>query len=990
MLPLALLALCCFSNADDRTAGDAPLRAVCFVDRNEGWAAGADGIVWHTIDSGATWERQTLPTKGTIHHLQFLTPYTGFAAGHEDLQTAGRSAAVLCVTSDGGLSWRRWNAQGLGGLVSAAFSDEKNGSVQSVDGESFVTATGGATWQSVRPNDATMSVSSTPMIGQPVERMFQDLPDARGRFPQGARILATAHGGKYSVAVGHCGFVAVTTGDQTICPALPLPASLLSSIDFQSVCCQGEHIWIVGAPGSLVLHSPNRGQNWQIQTTGQSLPLNAVQFLDAKIGWAVGELGTVLATVDGGSNWKVQRRGGQRAGVMFIHAHAKNTPLDLVADLGLAEGYLTHCSALSQRPDSLAGTLKFATAVRKSGGAAAATICGFGIPDNVDALDRNRLQAVWDNQHGTAATNALVRRLAIQIRTWQPEVVICDFAGAPAETLVVEAVQAAVQQAAESGAFQEQLRDGGLAPWKMKRLLGLWDGPGKTDLPVNTSDVNPDLGDSPRNHANRVVGLIAERASLPKSRGLRVLSSQEAHAPALRGIMDGIILAPGGTARRPGFVQVRDAKSRPKPQSRELQTLFSLAQSGLPQVSDPTAVLARIGKALDQLPPESGLSEAVALGRQFAQQGDWPLAKETFQLALARYKQQSGSFEAARWLLQYQASGEARRRIELGHFKTAVRFDNPIAVAKVESVNIDNELNRLSGATSSTSLQNTLIGRQWFLAARAMESQLAAYASQTTDDPTVQLPLAAAKRQLGESDYGQGFLRRRAGSQANDEVSRAWRTVSCQELWVNERHGDPPRFAANCRRTAKRPHLDAKFDDQCWVDLPSLPLAGVHGDLANYPMSFRCAYDEQHLYLAIECQHPEADARPRVAQRNRDDHVAPYDHVELILDLDRDYATYYRFQIDQRGALAEDCWGDRTWNPRWYVAFTSSSAGYSAEVAIELSDLTGESIGPGKAWAMNVVRSVPGKGVLAAATPAGPEPRCEGLGLMQFTDLSNK
>ena len=57
--------------------------------------------------------------------------------------------------------------------------------------------------------------------------------------------------------------------------------------------------------------------------------------------------------------------------------------------------------------------------------------------------------------------------------------------------------------------------------------------------------------------------------------------------------------------------------------------------------------------------------------------------------------------------------------------------------------------------------------------------------------------------------------------------------------------------------------------------------------------------------------------------RPRDADLRPYDRVSLLLDLDRDYATYFHLQVDQRGCVCEDCWGDRTWNPRWFVAVHS-------------------------------------------------------------------
>ena len=48
-------------------------------------------------------------------------------------------------------------------------------------------------------------------------------------------------------------------------------------------------------------------------------------------------------------------------------------------------------------------------------------------------------------------------------------------------------------------------------------------------------------------------------------------------------------------------------------------------------------------------------------------------------------------------------------------------------------------------------------------------------------------------------------------------------------------------------------------------------------------------------------------------------------------------------------------------------------------------ELTGQGLTPGKAWACNVVRTLPGQGVQAWSLPAGVEPRPEGLGILLFT-----
>jgi hypothetical protein len=51
------------------------------------------------------------------------------------------------------------------------------------------------------------------------------------------------------------------------------------------------------------------------------LTLNALHFSDAKTGWAVGENGLIMKTVDGGTNWKTQASG-ITSHLMGIHQSA--------------------------------------------------------------------------------------------------------------------------------------------------------------------------------------------------------------------------------------------------------------------------------------------------------------------------------------------------------------------------------------------------------------------------------------------------------------------------------------------------------------------------------------------------------------------------------------------------------------------------------------------------------------------------------------------
>jgi photosystem II stability/assembly factor-like uncharacterized protein len=1000
MLPIAFAVLALLPAADDRAINDAPLYCVRFVDRNEGWAAGADGVMWHTIDGGASWERQPLPTKGTIHALQFLTPYTAFAAGREEVQATGKSAAVLLMTRDGGLTWTRVATNDLPGLLAVEFADERNGRVIG-GGQCWRTRDCGRTWDGgdggFRIAAEITGIKWTRLLGHFDRGPGCGMANAEERAelsPQwGARIMGVGTGKQIVVAVGQRGQIRISNdGIQAPEPirVAGVRQDILASCDFHSAVCCGDQIWVTGAPGSLVLHSRDRGNNWQAKTTSSSTPLNGLFLLDDRQGWAVGELGTILSTNDGGESWKVQKRGGQRAAVMCINAQAKNTPLDLIASLGAADGYVVHSIAVSSRDDSFEQALRVATAIRKTGGATGEQYCGFDLPENVEKIDSDQLLMGWNSRYGTRATDVLTRRLVMQLRTWQPEVVICDFAGGPAETLVVEAVQAAVKQAADPNAFPEQIQVGKLAPCQVKKLFGLWDGPGSAHVTVRTSDPVPALGESPRDYANRVVGLIAEPASLPKQRGLRLLINNMPSGTGLNGIMDGIILAPGGTARRPAAEGVKAEKPVDDKALRELQNLVNVAQSGLPLVNDPTAVLAKIGQALDRLPTEQGLNAIMAMAQQVASNGNWPLAKETYELAAARYGAQPAGLEAIRWLMRYHSSSEARRRYELKQFVSPIRTEITTAFAKSESITIDGNTKPFGDSLAqdaNKSMTDAAMVRQWYQQALALEPKLVALGPAATGDPAIQFALAAAKRQLGDADGGKGYFRRLLAEKGGDE---AWRMAARQELWLADQTGPAPRFAAVCRKTVKRPHLDALFDDECWADLPIITAIPINGNMENHATSTRFAYDDEYLYIAIDCQHPEAEFRPKVERRTRDADVTTFDRVEILLNMDRNYGTYYRFRIDQRGALAEDCWGDSRWNPRWYVAFKSAPTGYAAEIAIHLHDLTGEAIVPGTAWAMNLLRIVPGKGLMAASSPADAEPRPEGCGLLLFADAASK
>ncbi|PLU87322.1 MULTISPECIES: WD40/YVTN/BNR-like repeat-containing protein [Pseudomonas] len=101
-------------------------------------------------------------------------------------------------------------------------------------------------------------------------------------------------------------------------PLLPLQAATLEAVPatlssnatqatMLDAAWAGARAVAVGDHG-VVLLSDDQGKQWrQARSVPLSTPLTGVSFVDAKHGWAVGQWGAILATVDGGESWKIQR-----------------------------------------------------------------------------------------------------------------------------------------------------------------------------------------------------------------------------------------------------------------------------------------------------------------------------------------------------------------------------------------------------------------------------------------------------------------------------------------------------------------------------------------------------------------------------------------------------------------------------------------------------------------------------------------------------------
>jgi len=108
-----------------------------FAGEKRGWIVGALGVILHTRDGGVTWTQQTTNTFATLYHVDFRNERIGW--------TVGESGTIL-RTIDGGESWEAVNAQLRATLLSVKFADEIAGWIVGRGGVILRSEDGGQTW----------------------------------------------------------------------------------------------------------------------------------------------------------------------------------------------------------------------------------------------------------------------------------------------------------------------------------------------------------------------------------------------------------------------------------------------------------------------------------------------------------------------------------------------------------------------------------------------------------------------------------------------------------------------------------------------------------------------------------------------------------------------------------------------------------------------------------------------------------------------------
>ncbi len=555
---------------------------------------------------------------------------------------------------------------------------------------------------------------------------------------------------------------------------------------------------------------------------------------------------------------------------------------------------------------------RWCDAVRIAGGASGECLWPFALATHHLDEDAKSILAALDAQLGNRAGEILLRELVLAVRIWRPEVIIADAPIDGATTVVHEAMKKAFELAANAKAFPEQIDELGLKPWSAKKLYAASQRANDASIvTISTIDPLPRIGDSARDIAQSAAAILHHASTPPNERSFRLVASRLPGAATHSALMQGITFAHGGQARRdqPAVTPTEiDALNERIQFARIRRNIEALAAGDLKGISGPDKLLAQLDAMLKKLPADLGGQAALNVAESFARAGQWPLAREAYMLMLERFPAHPLAIDACRWLIRYHSSSEARRRFELRQFVINANY-------QVQRTNIEGPkegvIRQTSRNESVKTEQRTPLAtpevQQWYKPALALESKLAAYGPLFLRDPEFQMCLHSARRSLGDAMAMKKWCERFAAAGSADRD--AWCDIAAMEAWLGDRSKKPPRPVGACRFTAKRPHLDGVLDDPCWADAEPLPLQSPSSELHDaWAAQAYFAHDGEFLYIATKCKHPVGRQVAKVEKRTRDMDLHSFDRVGIMLDLDRDYQTYYHLQIDQRGALCEDCW----------------------------------------------------------------------------------
>jgi photosystem II stability/assembly factor-like uncharacterized protein len=952
---------------------DASLHDVVFVDPEFGWAVGDRGALWHTADGGQNWRTQKSSTAVDLHGVWLADRNLGWAVGGRTFPYLWTSQATILRTTDGGATWQEQLAL-LPALERVKFFDAEHGVAwgRGSGGEPlgvFASDDSGRNWRPVAVGNQST------WWGGDFESQHTGIIVGAG---QSARItngdVSQLSLGEHDIravrfsdngtawAVGDAGSILRSADSGATWNAVnALPDDLPAVIAWHTIATHGQQMWIAGAPGTVVLHSPDGGETWQGHATGSNVSIRKLTFVDELHGWAVGDLGMIMHTADGGQTWQMQHRGGERAAVMMICTDENQLPLETLAKLS-SDGYRTVVHLFSSKTN-------FANPSHRARLSEALSLVG------CNAFASCRVDELLNE----GAQTHLLEQMACQLRIWRPAVVVIQSGDGKQ---IAEIAELSVRHAADEQQLNYLSEQLALSPWQVSRVFAQLPAGGRGTHRVDSTGVAPFAGKTWGEMATAARSLLHHDFQAPPQTNEFLLKASYAGEPtaAMDDLAAGLSLVPGSDCRRPTpttlptfdpQLQRRLAEKR-----RNLANIFRFAEGN-------PALLAQVGQLMGDLAEHTAADLLFELAAQFEQAGQLRLAVDTRELLVRRCPNHPLAEQSLTWLVQFYASSETAHAYR--QLVSDVLVSNPVgsqrdpgivpatAIEEIqpdEAATIadfaDQRYDRALQFAEHIAQTRPLLNAEPQLRVpaaiasrnRSRPEPQAPASGNAASAPTIPSPDASA---FGSKDRAQRYLE----SLSLRYPGEAWQECGMVERWLAEPDKPLPRkLRVVCRFTKDKPMLDGKLDEAFWQQKATeLKTGDTPSAIPNSKSEIVLAHDEEYLYLAVRCAKcSEILYSSEGGPRTYDADLSLQDRLRIFLDLDRDYTTYFVLTVDHRGWTNDACWRDQSWNPKWFVASGGDAEHWNVEAAIPRGELTSTPPKIGEAWTIACERIMPGLG----------------------------
>lgn len=998
-----------------KTPTDASLHGVCFLTNQMGWVVGSGtqpftglgyGVILKTVDGGRTWtdgnktaskKPKTFGKKSStavvldqpkstdhlppLRFIKFFGTEEGIAIGEA---TAAFPTGCLSTT-DGGETWEPMKGEPSVGWLAADFREIEHGILVGDRGRLAVAND----FEVVRTRNDRRSLRGVRAV---------DFADGLNAWAvgDGGLVLKTSNGGVSWEA-----------------PAKPLPQEVSVFTDFKAVTTRGPKVWIAGSPGGRVWHSPDAGRSWVAQPTGQALPLHALAFVSEQVGFAVGAFGTILRSDDGGESWTAMRGESRRAAMLSLHARPERVPFNALTKYAGENGYRAvsviapRWETLSDRDSSGPLERRANDALLAVGGQSAEL--GWRLPVTLPEVDRSvdRLTEEWQKQTEGRMVEIVMSDFVAKLRQWRPSVVVLDqpSAGDAVGQLVFAAAKRAINEAADPTRYPEHDQLAGLSSWRVERVCVQIDSQDSARIIIDPYEPLPrlnstvhQLATSGRSMLFPTFQRVPQRESF--SLGLEPGRSSSTTTTAdvvtnattksdddvtiqlasAREFWTGLSLPANSDARRSLLPMPEHELEKQREAATRQRNFRGIVDRYLDQPDRAAQLLGELRGALQNLPRSQAALQLVQLADDHRRRGQWELAEAVQIEIINRYPDEPAAAEAMLWLLRFWSSEEMSyqrsRKVDLkaGQVTTdrnallnklqqlvevaGQQVDDPLRVARETMPDLKNDVTSLSALPSQDAAQwRQSAERVWLMQAVQLARLIRQRNRSLFDTPQVQFPLASALRRTGMNTAMMQLVQ--------DDPSSPLAGLLSKETMLAQASGEqlPTQFAV-CSRATARPHLDGVLSDDCWRGAKEIRLVADSRTPTEFNGSYPfvlLTYDAQFLYVGANIPRAEGVPTdgPQYAGRKHDADLSGFDRLDIALDVNRDFATSYHIQVDQRGHVSEQCWEDPHWNPKLFVAVDSEKNHWRMELAIPFSEFLSTAPNSESSWAVSITRTIP-------------------------------